>query len=254
MKKMMLKILVADDSITIQKMVNLAFNNEDAMVEVVSSGEAVMGAIHSFKPDIVLVNVCMPGGNGYEICERVKNIPELQDIPVLLLVGAFESFDEAEAARVRSNGHLVKPFNTSELIETVHSLVKEKKMISHDGGVSINGGSGNISALPAAESSGAVDERVWESFTGSGQILELFDRDTMTAAATMSVKYRLESEAKIKAAAEIRAAQFTDGLITQVVDRVVQKMSPDVIREVAWEVVPELSELLIRQVIEQQKH
>ena len=249
----MLRILVADDSITIQKMVSLAFNNEEAMIEAVSTGDAVMGAIHSFKPDIVLLNVSMPGGNGYEICESVKNNPELAGIPILLLVGAFESFDEAEAARIRSDGHLVKPFNTSELIEIVHSLVEEKKMISQDSGTSINGNSESIQALPYDESSCGVDERVWESFTGSGQILELFDRNTLSAAATMSAKYRLESEDKIKAEAEVRSAQITDLLITQVVERVVKQMSPDVIREVAWEVVPELSELLIRRVIEEQK-
>jgi CheY-like chemotaxis protein len=250
----MLRILVADDSVTIQKMVGLAFNNEDATVAAVSSRDAVMETLHSFKPDIALVNVCIPGGNGYEICEHIKSNPEFADTPVLLLVGAFESYDEAEAARVRSNGHLVKPFNTSELIEIVHSLVGEKKMIVQGVGMSINSSAGNISTLSGAESSSAVDERVWESFTGSSQILELFDRETLTAAASMAAKYRLESEANVKAAAEVRAAQLTDVIIDQVVERVVQRMSPDVIREVAWEVVPELSELLIRRVIEEQKN
>jgi CheY-like chemotaxis protein len=250
----MIRILVADDSITIQKMVSLAFNNEDAMVEVVSSGDVVMGALQSFKPDVVFVNVCIPGGNGYDICELIKNHPEFADTPVLLLVGAFESFDEAEAARVRSNGHLVKPFNTSELIEIVHSLVEEKKMISQGGETSINCSPENIPALSCAKSSSAVDERVWESFTGSSQILELFDQETLNAAATLAAKYRLESEANVKAAAAVRATQLTDVIINQVVDRVVQRMSPDVIREVAWEVVPELSELLIRKVIEEQKN
>jgi CheY-like chemotaxis protein len=250
----MLRILVADDSITIQKMVGLAFNNEEATVAAVSSGDAVTDTLHSFSPDIVLVGVSLPGGNGYKICEGIKNNPEFAGIPVLLLVGAFENFDEAEAARVRSNGHLVKPFNTSELIDIVHSLVEEKKMISPDGGISINCGSENIPAIRGAESTSAVDERVWESFTGSGQILELFDPETLMTAATMAAKYRLESEAKVRAAAEIRAAQLTDVIINQVVEKVVQRMSPDVIREVAWEVVPELSELLIRRVIEDQKH
>jgi CheY-like chemotaxis protein len=249
----MTRILVADDSITIQKMVSLAFNDEEARVEAVSSGEAVMDAIYSFKPDIVLLNVCMPGASGYQICENIKTHPEIARIPVILLVGAFESFDEAEAGRVQSNGHLVKPFNTSELIEVVHSLAAEKKMIAQDCRISINDKADEIQSLPKAEFSSAVDERVWESFTGSSQILELFDRDSLTAAANMSAKYRLESESKIRVAEEVRAAQITDGIITQVVERVVKKMSPDVIREVAWEVVPELSELLIRRAIEEQK-
>ena len=126
---MTLKLLVADDSVTIQKIINLAFNAEDAVVESVSSGDAAMDAVRVFKPDVILADVFMPGCNGYEVCERIKRDPELQNIPVILLVGTFEPFDEPEASRVRCDAHLSKPFDTSELIETVRSLVGDKMML-----------------------------------------------------------------------------------------------------------------------------
>jgi DNA-binding response OmpR family regulator len=250
---MTLRILVADDSITIQKMIGLAFNHEDAEVKAVSSGDAVMESLSAFHPDIVLVDVCMPGNNGYQICEQIRNIPEFAGTPILFLVGAFEPFDEAEAARVRSNGHLVKPIDTSELIDRVHALVGEKTMISQDNGTNGHSGAEIIPELSRAASLGAVEEKVWASFTGPGQILELFDKNTLAAAMTMTGNYRLESETKIQEAAAMRAAEITDAIIDQVVTQVVKRMSPELIREVAWEVVPELSELLIRRVIEEQK-
>ena len=60
-------------------------------------------------PDIVLADVVMPGPDGYELCERVKRDARLRDIPVVLLVGAFEPFNEAEARRVGADTVLTKP-------------------------------------------------------------------------------------------------------------------------------------------------
>jgi hypothetical protein len=65
----------------------------------------------------------MPGKNGYEVCERIKNDPDLAHLPVILLVGAFEPFDSNEAARVKASGHLTKPFEINVLISAVNSLI-----------------------------------------------------------------------------------------------------------------------------------
>ncbi|MBN2339163.1 MAG: response regulator, partial [Acidobacteria bacterium] len=119
---MTLRLLVADDSVTIQKMVRLAFGAEDAEVEAVSSGEAALEALRRFRPDIVLADALMPGIGGYELCERIREEPEFSRLPVILLSGTFEPFDPQEAERVGADGHLCKPFDTSELIDRVHSL------------------------------------------------------------------------------------------------------------------------------------
>jgi hypothetical protein len=65
----------------------------------------------------------MPGKNGYELCETIKQDPNLKHIPVVLLVGAFEPFDQAEARRVRADDHLTKPFEFRALIDTVRKLI-----------------------------------------------------------------------------------------------------------------------------------
>ncbi len=117
------KLLVADDSVTIQKVVQLTFAGEDVAIEAVSSGDQAVEKARALRPDMMLADVYMPGLNGYEVCSSIKADAELAGTPVVLLVGTFEPFDEAEAARVRSDGHLTKPFDTSELIQLVRSLI-----------------------------------------------------------------------------------------------------------------------------------
>src|SRR5687768_2198600 len=117
------KLLVADDSITIQKVVSLSFAGEDVVIHSVSNGDQALERIRAVMPDLVLADVFMPGRNGYEVCAAIKDDPNLRQIPVILLVGTFEPFDEAEATRVKSDGRLTKPFDTGEMVDLVHSLI-----------------------------------------------------------------------------------------------------------------------------------
>jgi len=116
-------ILLADDSITIQKIVNLTFSGEGIEVVTVGNGDAAIKKVYDLHPDLVLADIFMPGKNGYEVCEYIKGQPEVQRTPVILLVGAFEPFDSNEAARVKADGHLTKPFEIKVLISAVNSLI-----------------------------------------------------------------------------------------------------------------------------------
>ena len=116
-------ILLADDSITIQKIVNLTFSGEGIDVVTVGNGEAAVKKIHEIHPALVLADIFMPGKNGYEVCDYIKTDPSLSATPVILLVGAFEPFDSNEAARVKADGHLTKPFEIKVLISAVNSLI-----------------------------------------------------------------------------------------------------------------------------------
>jgi CheY-like chemotaxis protein len=118
-------IVLADDSITIQKIVNLTFSGEGIDVVAVSNGDAAFKKVQEIHPDLVLADIFMPGENGYELCEHIKTNPELSHIPVILLVGAYEPFDQNEAARVKADGHLTKPFEIKVLIDAVHSLISQ---------------------------------------------------------------------------------------------------------------------------------
>ena len=117
-------LLLADDSVTIQKVVNLTFADEGIDVTSVGDGNSALDIIRNETPDIVLADVNMPGLDGYEICARVKDDENTAELPVVLLVGSFEPFDEDEAERVKADGYLTKPFQSiSQLVEKVHNLL-----------------------------------------------------------------------------------------------------------------------------------
>jgi CheY-like chemotaxis protein len=119
------KLLIADDSPTIQKVINLTFEDEDIEVVAVSDGEQALRVLaEQTPPDILLADIWMPGPNGYELCERVKRDARLRHIPVILLAGAFEPFNEAEARRVGADTVLTKPFQSiRDLVNKVGSLL-----------------------------------------------------------------------------------------------------------------------------------
>jgi CheY-like chemotaxis protein len=103
-------ILVADDNSNIQKMVSLALKDEGVQVISVGNGEAAVKKMRESTPDLILADIFMPVRSGYEVCEYVKRDPKLAHIPVVLLAGAFDPFDEREAQRVGADAVLKKPF------------------------------------------------------------------------------------------------------------------------------------------------
>ncbi len=117
------KILLADDSITIQKVIELTFSDEDFDVVTVGNGRLAVERIQEVQPDIVLCDIIMPEKDGYEVCEFVKKNPATAQVPVLLLTGAFEPFDQDRATRVGSDGYLAKPFEPQTLISKVKELL-----------------------------------------------------------------------------------------------------------------------------------
>lgn len=119
----MTKILLADDSVTIQKVVELTFSDEASQVVAVSDGATAFEKAQMDRPDIILSDVIMPGMNGYEFCYKIKSDPGLKDIPFLFLKGTFESFDEEKAKQCGANGYIVKPFESQELINKVKELI-----------------------------------------------------------------------------------------------------------------------------------
>lgn len=118
------KLLLADDSMTIQKVVNLTFADEGIEVFTVGNGTAAVDKLTEIEPDLVLADVHMPGLTGYEVCERIRQNPQYKDIPVMLLVGSFEPFDESEMRRVGANDFLTKPFQSiRQLVQKVTTLL-----------------------------------------------------------------------------------------------------------------------------------
>ena len=116
-------LLLADDSLTIQRVVELTFADEDVRVVAVSDGDQAIASLDRQPPDIVLADVGMPGRNGYEVASYVKSQPRLAHIPVLLLTGAFEPVDRVKAEQAGCDGVLAKPFEPRVVIGLVNELL-----------------------------------------------------------------------------------------------------------------------------------
>ncbi|MBN2382817.1 response regulator [bacterium] len=127
------KILLADDSVTIQKVVELTFAESDYLVTSVSDGISALKKIKEIMPDVVLLDVFMPQMDGYQVCQKIKSDPVMKDIPVLLLTGTFESFDEEKADQVMADGYLTKPFESTELITQVENLARKRVAADAEG-------------------------------------------------------------------------------------------------------------------------
>ena len=121
------KLLLADDSVTIQRVIELTFADEDVQVLAVGDGQQAIDRVKTDRPDIVLADVGMPERDGYEVAAFIKGDPELAHIPVLLLTGAFEPVDEARARAVGCDGVLVKPFEPQMVISRVRDLLAGKR-------------------------------------------------------------------------------------------------------------------------------
>src|ERR1700687_4282475 len=120
-------LLLADDSVTIQRVIELTFADEGIRVVSTSDGEAALRHIAADRPDIVLADVGMPKMDGYDVASHIKKTRALKDIPVLLLTGAFEPIDEARARASGCDGILVKPFDPQQLVGRVKELLAGKR-------------------------------------------------------------------------------------------------------------------------------
>jgi CheY-like chemotaxis protein len=120
-------LLLADDSVTIQRVIELTFADEDVTVVAVSDGDQAIERLQASPPDIVLADIGMPGKNGYEVAQYIRRSPRLAHIPVVLLTGAFEPVDQARANDAGCDGVLAKPFEPQLVISRVKELLSRSR-------------------------------------------------------------------------------------------------------------------------------
>jgi CheY-like chemotaxis protein len=116
------KILLADDSVTAQNMGKKILTDAGYDVFTVSNGSAALKKVAELQPDVIVLDVYMPGHSGLEVCKRLKDDRETARIPILLTVGKLEPFKPEEARKARADAFIVKPFEATELVEAVRKL------------------------------------------------------------------------------------------------------------------------------------
>src|SRR5687767_8292609 len=116
-------LLLADDNVTVQRVIALTFAKEPVRVVTASDGHQAMDRVVVDRPDIVLAGTTLPQVNGYDLARFVKGKAGLKHVPVLLLSGAFETVDEAQLKSSGANGVIEKPVEPTTVISRVKELL-----------------------------------------------------------------------------------------------------------------------------------
>ncbi len=223
-------ILLADDSITIRKVVELTFSDTEVRVETAATGHDALARFRASRPDLVLADTSLPGIDGYEVCRAVKGSD--RPVPVVLLCGAFERFDEERAAASGADAHLVKPFDSNGLFSQVTALIARSSSAE-----------ARSAAAPAAVA------------PPDAPPAPVVAQVAPEASASEESPYEAEEAADWPSppASPVRrpAAALSEAELDALARRVVERLTEDVVREIAWEVVPELAEALVRERIRQ---
>ncbi len=118
------KLLVADDSLTIQKVIKLALSGEGYEIQSVSDGTEVLAQMSVFRPDAVLIDVALPGRSAFDLKMACNQDPQLSKIPFVLMSGAYEKVDEARVSSLKFEGRLAKPFDPSTLKQSLSQVIR----------------------------------------------------------------------------------------------------------------------------------
>jgi len=303
-------ILLADDSVTIQKVIELTFMDEDYEVVAVGNGDEALEKLEEITPDFVIADVHMPGASGYDVAKHSKSLrPE---VPVLLLVSTFEPFDEEEAERSGCDAFLKKPFDSQELQRLVEELSAEARgeataeasgvwgapaaaeelSLEPEGGEEAWSGGGfeneeteaepfsigldddeempPTRVAPPEESTADVDEEpevlygdegfgeeVGEGFGATQaepEVFELEPEEYEGAAARgagpepelPAATGATEADVAGPAAPPELGSPLSDEDVDRIARRIVELLGDRPVRDVAWEVVPDLAEIVIR--------
>jgi CheY-like chemotaxis protein len=117
------RILIADDSVTIQKAFAMTFGPDDVTVTLARSADEGMALAQKARPDLIIADGAMPGRSGYDLCTQIRSDPSLRGVPVYILASGQQPYDEAKGQRSGADGHLVKPWDTNAFLDRVREAL-----------------------------------------------------------------------------------------------------------------------------------
>ena len=121
------KILIVDDESSARGALEVLLRREGFDVRDVHDGASAMAECASFRPDLILLDIVMPGMSGFEVCRRIKNTPETRLTPVVLITGLSATEDRIEGINAGADDFLSKPLDFSELLARARSLLRLKQ-------------------------------------------------------------------------------------------------------------------------------
>lgn len=117
------RVLVIDDEPDITEIVDSFLSDSGYIVAVENSPEQAVDRAKEFMPNVILLDIMMPGTNGYDVCQRIKAEPELAHIPVIFLTGKDKGDDMGRSFKSGGDMYIKKPFSCERLLEIVNIVV-----------------------------------------------------------------------------------------------------------------------------------
>jgi len=117
------RVLIADDDPVILRLLEVNFSLEGFDVGTAERGEQVLEQVERERPDVIILDVMMPGMDGWEVCERLKSSPDTAEIPIIFLSARTHEHDRERGLELGVSAYVTKPFDPEELIRLAQSLV-----------------------------------------------------------------------------------------------------------------------------------
>jgi two-component system alkaline phosphatase synthesis response regulator PhoP len=121
------KIMVVDDEPYIARVIKFKLEQEGYSVISANDGQSGLQKIKEEKPDMVLLDVMMPGLSGYEVCQKIKQDAELAGIPVVILTAKGQERDREQGLTMGASDYITKPFSPNRLLELVKNMIGDAK-------------------------------------------------------------------------------------------------------------------------------
>ena len=273
-----MRILIVEDSVTMRKVIEMTFAGENAELLAVESGERALQQGRDFVPDVAFIDASLPGIDGYEVTRAIKADPQLAGTAVILMASQHRPLDEARAAEVGADEHILKPFDTQEAIDKATGLAGRADALSEAASIPVArpampqpistpayrptppplpvGG-----PAPAIQSTRPMSRTPLSGATVSVVPASASSLPTASSAPSAPSAPPAATLPKLKsqAAGPSQSAAASGALSHSVVQRLealgltsdqvegVLKLSAEVVERVVWEVVPELAEAMIRE-------
>lgn len=245
-------LLLVDDSVTIQRVIELSFTDENVRVVSVGDGRRAVQWMEREVPDVVLVDIGAPELDGYAVTSHMRHSARLKHVPVLLLAGVFEPVEDGHAREAGADGVLTKPFEPEQLVSRVRSLLelgpsramdvagigasaRSRVVMPFPGGSRSSTGASPAAAhqtaepastYPRGDRDAALPSRV--SLANAFSALLAAEQSTQPAAAAAAVP----SDAAVEDAVRRALVRMTDGIVRRIVVETAERLIREEIEKI----------------------
>ena len=124
------KVLVIDDDLNITELISMVLKKEFFDVKIVTEGEKALEAFRSYQPDILILDLMLPGADGYQVCREIRH---QSDVPIIMLSAKTDTFDRVLGLELGADDYIIKPFDAKELTARVKAVLRRFKGNGHLG-------------------------------------------------------------------------------------------------------------------------